>query len=419
MSSAEREQLTERLLEITRNLGAALELGPFLHKMLSAARELTASETVSILELDETSGQFRFAATLWGQRDALHGMKVPLEGSAAGQVFAQRKPLRISNLTTDSRQFSALEFASAFETRTLLGVPLLSRGQALGVLEAVNKANNVHYTEEDITILETLAAPAALAIHNDALRRRIDASYTELAELDRLKNDFIAITSHELRTPLGLILGHATFLRELLSEENRAQLDVIIKNASKLKEIIESLSNVDNFQTGGARLRQRSVSGRRIIEEVVAAFAEEAARRRISLQAAAGDDLMVEADPSKIAIALSNLVKNALTFTDDGGKILITGLSVPGYIQVSVADNGIGIPARDVPRVFERFFQVESHLTRRHGGMGLGLAVAKVMVEMHGGRIWAESTEGQGSIFTFLLPVSLPQADTASTPTTP
>ena len=419
MSSAEREQLTERLLEITRNLGAALELGPFLHKMLSAARELTASETVSILELDETSGQFRFAATLWGQRDALHGMKVPLEGSAAGQVFAQRKPLRISNLTTDSRQFSALEFASAFETRTLLGVPLLSRGQALGVLEAVNKANNVHYTEEDITILETLAAPAALAIHNDALRRRIDASYTELAELDRLKNDFIAITSHELRTPLGLILGHATFLRELLSEENRAQLDVIIKNASKLKEIIESLSNVDNFQTGGARLRQRSVSGRRIIEEVVAAFAEEAARRRISLQAAAGDDLMVEADASKLAIALSNLVKNALTFTDDGGKILITGLSVPGYIQVSVADNGIGIPARDVPRVFERFFQVESHLTRRHGGMGLGLAVAKVMVEMHGGRIWAESTEGQGSIFTFLLPVSLPQADTASTPTTP
>jgi len=415
MSSAERAQHLERLLEVTRSLGAAPDLEPFLRTVLSAARELTASETASILELDETSGQFRIAATLWGQREALHGMKVPLEGSAAGQVFQERKPLRISNLTTDSGQFSALDFASAFETRTLLAVPLMAGGQALGVMEAVNKAGNIHYTEEDITILETLAAPAALAIHNDSLRRRIDASYSELAELDRLKNDFIAITSHELRTPLGLILGHATFLREMLDEDNREQLDIIIKNASKLKEIIESLSNVDNFQTGAARLRHHPVSVARIIEDVAASFADTASRRNITLKSdLAGDDLLVDADGGKVSIALSNLVKNAITFTDDGGHILLSGLSVPGYIKVSVVDDGIGIPTRDLPRVFERFFQVESHLTRRHGGMGLGLAVAKVMVEMHGGRIWVESAEGQGSNFTFLLPVSPPEIDQAA-----
>jgi signal transduction histidine kinase len=414
MSPAERTQSLERLLEVTR-LGASLELEPFLRTLLSAARELTASETVSILELDETSGQFRFAAALGSQREALHGMKVPLEGSAAGQVFQERRPLRISNLTTDSRQFSALDFASASETRTLLGVPLMAGGQALGVVEAVNKAGNVHYTEEDITILETLAGLAALAIHNDRLRRRIDASYSELAELDRLKNDFIAITSHELRTPLGLILGHATFLRELLNQENREQLDIIIKNASKLKEIIESLSNVDNFQSGAARLRQRPVSVARIVQDVAASFADTAAGRNITLRSdLPADDLLVEADGGKLAIALSNLVKNALTFTDNGGHILISGQPVPGYIKVSVIDDGIGIPTRDLPRVFERFFQVESHLTRRHGGMGLGLAVAKVMVELHGGRIWVESAEGQGSNFTFLLPVSPPEVDADS-----
>jgi signal transduction histidine kinase len=256
-----------------------------------------------------------------------------------------------------------------------------------------------------------LAAPTALAVQSDGLRRRIEVSYTELAELDRLKNDFIAITSHELRTPLGLILGHATFLRELVGEENREQLDIIIKNAAKLKEIIESLSSVDNFETGAARLRHSPVSVAHIIEDVAASFTDMAAERNITIQAdSAGEGLTVDADGAKVAIALSNLVKNAITFTDAGGQIVISALPVPGYIKISVADNGIGIPLRDLPRVFERFFQVESHLTRRHGGMGLGLAVAKVMVEMHGGRIWVESAEGHGSNFSFLLPVNPPQA---------
>ena len=114
--------------------------------------------------------------------------------------------------------------------------------------------------------------------------------------------------------------------------------------------------------------------------------------------------MSVEGDDEKIVIALSNLVKNALTFCDDYGHVLVKAESLPGYVKVSVVDDGIGIPAKDLHRVFERFFQVESHMTRRHGGMGLGLAVAKVMVENHGGQIWAESTEGKGSTFSFLLP---------------
>jgi signal transduction histidine kinase len=127
-------------------------------------------------------------------------------------------------------------------------------------------------------------------------------------------------------------------------------------------------------------------------------------------------ELLVDADGSKLAIALSNLVKNAITFTDTGGQVLIKTELSPGYVKVSVIDNGVGIPARDLPRVFERFFQVESHLTRRHGGMGLGLSVAKVMIEMHGGRIWVESVEGKGSNFTFLLPVDTQTEPQAAQP---
>ena len=404
----------ERLLEVTRVLGTTLELEPLLQTVISAAIELTDSEAASILEFDESSETLRFLSAPWYHQDVLRTIKVPVDGSAAGWVYRNVKPLHIPDTKADPRHFSAVDFAAAFETRSLLAVPLLVRGKPLGVLEAVNKAS-AHYTEEDITILETLAVSAALAIQNINLQRRIEASFSELSELDRLKSGFIAITSHELRTPLGLILGHATFLRELLGEQYREQLDVIIKNASKLKEIIESLSSVDNYETGMARVRQRAVSVARIIEEVVGSFADMASKRNITLKAELDrDELFVEADGSKISIALSNLVKNSIMFTDDGGHIFVSGQAVPGYVKVSVTDDGIGIPSKDLPRVFERFFQSESHLTRRHGGMGLGLSVAKVMIEMHGGRIWAESVEGKGSSFSFLLPINPTQAEAGS-----
>jgi two-component system sensor histidine kinase VicK len=156
------------------------------------------------------------------------------------------------------------------------------------------------------------------------------------------------------------------------------------------------------------------VSIARIIEDVVASFSDMASKRNITLKAEPGqEDLFVEADGSKITIALSNLVKNALTFTDENGHILVRGEPIPGHVKVTVMDDGIGIPSDDLPRIFERFFQVESHLTRKHGGMGLGLSVAKVMIEMHGGRIWAESEEGKGSTFSFILPVNASRAEMA------
>jgi len=405
----------ERLLEVTRNLSASLDLDPFLKTVISEACGLTDSEAACILEYDETGDELEFLAVPWHYQDALRGIRIPLKGSAAGWVYHAARPLHVPDCKADSKHFSALDFASAFETRSILAVPLMVKGRPLGALEVVNKIGDTHYTEDDITILETLAAPAALAVHNAGLQRRIEAGTSEIANLDRLKSDFIAITSHELRTPLGLILGHATFLHELLGEEYHEQIDAIIKNASKLKEIIESLASVDNFQSGAARIRQRAVSMARLIEDVAASFSDLASERNITLKADPGrDELLVEVDSGKIAIALSNLLKNAIMFTDDGGHVFVTGELIPGYVKVSVIDDGIGIPAKDLARIFDRFYQVESHLTRRHGGMGLGLSVAKVMIEMHGGRIWAESMEGKGSNFTFLLPVDPAQAQAGS-----
>lgn len=421
MATAERLKRLERLLEVTRNLSAALDLEPFLQSIVSVACELTESETASILELDETGQTLHFLAVPFFHKDVLRGMQVPLEGSVAGWTIQNAQPSIVADAAADKRHFKEADRHSGFSTRNLLAVPILFRGQPVGVLEAVNKAG-VHYTEDDLTILETLATLAALSLRNHALEQRIRTFHDEMAELDRLKNNFIAITSHELRTPLGLILGHATFLREQLEGVHHDQLDTIIRNATRLKDIIENLANVDNYETGAARVRQRSVSMARIVEEVVESYRPEAEKKGVTLRAdvgkhdpstGSGQDLPVEADGGKIAIALGNLIKNAIIFTDKGGHIFVTAEPVPGYVKVSVVDDGIGIPAKDLPRIFERFFQVESHLTRRHGGMGLGLSVAKVMIEMHGGRIWAESVEGKGSNFTFLLPINSEQASAA------
>ena len=406
MATNERIDHLERLLEVVRGLTTAPDLESFLQTVINEATELTNSELASILEYDEGAEELRFLSMNWFERELLRPMGVPLDGSAAGWVFRRGQPLIVQDTKVDKRHFKMVDDVTKHETHSLVAVPLMVRGQVLGVLEALNKKDDAHYTEEDLTILETLGALAAQAMQNVGLQRKVRASKIELAELERLKTDFIAITSHELRTPLGLILGHSTFLRELAGDQFGEQLDTIIRNATKLKEIVENLSDVDNYHNGSSMVRTGKVSMAKVAEDVVQAFQNDAKSRNIVLKSDAADSqFYVTADHGKITIALSNLVKNAIQFTEAGGQITVKVEDDSGYVKVSVTDNGIGIPARDLPRVFERFYQVETHLTRRYGGMGLGLSVAKAMIELHGGRIWADSS-GKGSVFTFLLPIN-------------
>jgi signal transduction histidine kinase len=409
----------ERIAELARGLHAAHEGNSYLLSLVSAAVELTDSETASILDYDPEAGHLAFRAVPWFHSDALSSIQIPLEGSVAGWVVRNCEPVIVPDVSRDERHFKQADVLSGYKTKSILAVPLQYQERVTGVFQALNKADDADYTDEDLLVMQALAGLACSAIETDLLERRIKKSLEDMAALDRLKSDFIAISSHELRTPLGLIMGHATFLREMLDGKYSEQVDAIIRNAGKLKEIVELLSNVDNYEAGTARLRERMVSVKQIAREVTANFEPLAQQKHIQLETELGNtELLVEGEGSKIAIALSNLVKNALTFTNEGGKVLIKAEALPGYVQVSVIDNGIGIPAADLPRIFERFYQVDSHLTRRFGGMGLGLSVAKAMIDLHGGRMWAESTEGEGSTFSFLLPEERPQSTAAVNPFT-
>jgi len=411
-----KQQRMERLLELSRTLSSTLELAPLLQSIVEAALELTHSEAASILLYDETSGELRFEAVPEGQQATLNRVSVPLDGSIAGWIFTHARPMVLHEASKDPRVFRQVDQSINFETRSLLGVPLLIKQEAIGVIEAVNKRERDHYTEEDLAVLETLAAQAAIAIHNARLLSRLQEMNSELTRLDRMKTDFIAIASHELRTPLGLILGHATFLKEVVPNDYAEQMEVIIRSSLRLKAIIEDLSTIAHKDEGQSRVHRAPFSLAKLVAETCGRFAATAAEKKIELgfDVPEDDPLMVEGDRDKIDVALGNLVRNAITFTDAAGQVGIKAEGEAGYVKVFVVDTGIGIPAPEIDRIFDRFYQVESHLTRRHGGMGLGLSIAKAMVEMHGGQIWCESREGTGSLFCFMLPKTERQAQAAS-----
>jgi signal transduction histidine kinase len=404
----------ECLIQIGRELGTAADLDHVLESILSAATELTGSDTASILELDEESNSLRFLAFASQHKNTLSTVAVPLDKSIAGLVFSQKKSAAVNDVSKSPFHFKTADQVSGYHTRSVLAAPILFRNESLGVIEVLNKGGGVNYTGDDLTILETLAAQAAIAVQNTRLQKLAEKTHNDSSRLDKMKSDFVAITSHELRTPLGLIIGHSTFLRELIGEEFRDQLDAIIKSAMRLKDIIDNMASMDNFQSGMSVVRQRTVSVQRLILDTVVNYRQDAEARKVTLDLDLADsDLMIEGDAEKIGIAITNLLDNALTFTNQGGHVFIASEMVPGYVKVSVIDDGVGIPLKDLPHIFDRFYQVESHLTRKHGGMGLGLSVAKAMVEMHGGRLWAESVEGKGSIFTMLLPLDSTQAQAA------
>jgi len=415
MASKDGPLRLEYLLEATRNLRNALDLEAYLQLVAEAAAELTDSEASSMLVADESTHSLHFVAAPPIQWNVMKSLDVPIEGSIAGRIFTTGNAEIVTAARRDQKHFKNIDSMTGFETRSMAAVPIIFKGEKIGVFEVINHRGMADYTEEDVAILEILAAEAAVLIYNDRLEKQVQKAHSEIAQLDRMKSDFTAIASHELRTPLGLILGHATFLREMVDAQYVEQVDTIIRAASKLKEIIEDLSNVDNFQTGMATLRNRMFSVNRLILELIDSFQEDARSKKITIRTNLHQtsELMIDGDIEKISIAVSNLIKNAVMFTNEGGHVLVQVEQVPGYVKLSIIDDGIGIPAADLTRIFERFYQVESHLTRKHGGMGLGLSVSKVMVEMHGGRIWAESEEGKGSTFTILLPLNLAQVKAA------
>jgi len=399
----------ERIVKVSQLLNSTLNVEPLLGIIIQSATELTGTEACSIMLLDKRTGELHFAHSTGESAEALRSpdLTVPLDNSIAGWIVRKGKPLLIRDAKNDPRWYPLIDQTTDFDTRSILGVPLKVKDEIIGVLQLVNKIGDRGFSQDDIQIASTLAAQAAIAIENARLLEELQRAYDDLSQFDQLKSNFVSIASHELRTPLAVILGYASFLREEVSGEAGEQIDIVLQSAIRLRSIIDDMVNLRHVDTGQAQLERDIFSMRELINEVCNEFIQLSRAKQQMLQLDLPEDpLKIDADRQKIYLVLANVLSNAIKFTQSQGRVQVSAQNKGEEIWIVVMDTGVGIPQRDLDRVFDRFYQVEPSLTRRYEGMGLGLSIAKMMVELHKGRMWAESVLGKGSRFTIALPIS-------------
>mgnify|MGYP001040936561 CR=1 FL=1 len=399
------KQHLERILEISRELTSTVALRPLLHKIVEVAAELTSSGATSILLLDSQTGELRFRAAS-GDSSELKDIAVPVEDSIAGAVLTSGQPAIISDVRDETRHYNVVGHQVGVETNSLLAVPLQIKDRRIGVLEAINKGAGNTFDQEDVEILTTLAAQAAVAIENARLVEALRRAYERLGELDRLKSDFIAIASHELRTPLSLIQLYASVLQEQLGESAGSQLDAVLRAAERLKHIIETMLNLRYLETGEMQAKLTNFDLRTEIQGACKDYQSIAEANDLTLGVRLPDEeVFIQADKGQVRVILDNLLSNAIKFTPSSGRVQVTLCSREDEAEISVIDTGIGIESEEIEQIFTRFYQVEDHMTRRHGGMGLGLSIVEGLAELHNGYVQVESVPGEGSRFVVVLPV--------------
>lgn len=245
---------------------------------------------------------------------------------------------------------------------------------------------------------------------NESNRELNDAN-TKLREVSEMKDEFLALTTHDLRSPLAVISGVISFftsgrLGELSGEQNN-MVAMMERNAQSLIELVNDLLDASKLESGSMRLDLTSTDLRGLINELHETIWPLAREKSITLKAELPLDLpLIEADRDKLRRIIINLLSNAIKFTHKGGSVTVTAERVDSHLRVSVADTGVGIPAKDVARLFDKYEQARSRATRGEKGTGLGLYITKQLVEMHGGEIHVQSETGKGSVFTFTLPIT-------------
>ncbi|HYR27489.1 MAG TPA: ATP-binding protein, partial [Thermoanaerobaculia bacterium] len=292
------------------------------------------------------------------------------------------------------------EMLLSLNIRSFITVPLKARDRVLGAVTFVFSDSGRRFTEADLAFAEELARRAAIAVDNARL-------YTAAQDANRAKDEFLATLSHELRTPMTAVLGWARMLKMGL-EPNDVQeaVDAIERSATVQMDLIEDILDMSRIMAGKMRIETAPVDLRAVADAAIATVRPVAAAKNIEiLTSYPADAPAVAGDGARLQQVAWNLVVNAVKFTPAGGTVIVRVASTSDTVVLAVRDTGIGIPRGFLPHVFEPFRQQDSSTTRAHGGIGLGLAIVRSLVELHGGRITAESEgEGHGATFTVELP---------------
>jgi signal transduction histidine kinase/CheY-like chemotaxis protein len=295
--------------------------------------------------------------------------------------------------------------------RSYMVVPLMAHGRPLGALTFATAQSGRLYTEDDFRFAQELAFRAALAVENAR-------AYQEARTANQLKDEFLATLSHELRTPLNAILGYTRLLQSgMIGPEKQSQALVTVeRNATALTQIVEDILDVSRIISGKIRLNIQPVDVSDVVKNAVETMTPAADAKQIRVQtildSGAGP---ISGDPDRLQQVVWNLVSNAVKFTPKQGIVQVRVERINSHVEIVVSDTGIGIAPDFLPHIFERFRQEDSGPTRAHGGIGLGLAIVRHLVELHGGTIHvASGGKDQGTTFRVRLPLMIVHPEPAS-----
>jgi signal transduction histidine kinase len=393
ISDASWQQMAMFLRDVAQSDGARLS------DWVVQVADLLSAEAVAIVLNEPKRKRLRCVASTVPLKPTVESGQaiVPSVRSLSATVIASGQPHR-----NTGRDRSLFEYLTTIPVESAFAVPLLSGDERVGVLEVVRRRDNLNR----LPIAQMIASAFALAIVRDRDQAALRHAKAEIATFDQLKADFVGVASHELMSPLAVIVGHVSMVREDVQGEMGQQLDLVLKAAARIRELVDDMINLRYIDAGQTQLDLSRFD--------LAEFVKSEAEERRHLFEAKGQSLRlritkralpVAGDQRMFSVVLDVLLKNATKFTDEGGTIGVVAEERDGKAWFAVADSGIGIPAEELERIFGRFYQVEHHLRRKYSGMGLGLAIAKDLVELHEGRIWADSEVGKGSQFNVMLPL--------------
>ena len=437
----------QTLYNVSRTLSSTLDINKILDLIAGHLVQVGRIDRCAVWLVDKERGELTVAIVRGEDEEALQGVRIALDEQASivSRAF-QTREFQVADVLGE-HIFPGDPLASLFSMRAVLAVPLISEGQAIGVITVDGLASTRPFDSSTINLVRSVSEQAAIALRNaqlydevsrfsQELERRVqerteelEKATRELEKLDRAKSDFISIAAHELKTPLTLIQGYTNILREdpLILREPRLKelLQGILKGAERLKSIIDDMIDVSLIDTQVLTLRVGPVSLEGILRMVVTELREQAKDRKVDLIIERGRPLpTIIADAQRLYQVFYNIIGNGIKYTPDGGRVTISTHLIEGengdnnrYVEVVITDTGIGIDPEDQEHIFDKFYQtgdVSLHSSGKTkfkgGGPGLGLAIARGIVEAHGGRIWVKS-EGRdeircpGSSFYVLLPL--------------
>jgi signal transduction histidine kinase len=403
---AEAARLAEnirRLQTVTDSALAHVALDDLPSEMLSRIRESLKADSAAILLLTE-DGQSLVVRAAIGLEGEATGLCVPVGCGAVGSIAASLSPLVVEDL-------SAIEVTGSVLTqgaRSLIGAPLIVEGRLIGVIY-VETIMTRRFTEDDVRLLQLAADRVAMAVEQARLYEVEQQTRRQAEETGRMKDEFLALVSHELRSPLNAILGYVAMLRRsgLDAQAVKKAVDVIERSGRAQAQLIDDLLDTARIISGKLRLDVSPVDLVRLIKDGVQTIYPAAEAKGISLKADLTSEVgQITGDPSRLEQVIWNLLFNAVKFTPPGGRIEIRLERIDPHVCITVSDTGKGISPDFLPYVFDRFRQADASSARRHGGLGLGLALVEYLVELHGGTVEASSAgEGKGSTFKVTLPI--------------